>query len=223
MLIEIKGLDFRYGQGTFRLVIPELCIARGEKVAFIGPSGSGKTTLIHLIAGILTPHAGSIRAGDVELTQQSDRWRRNYRISRIGFVFQEFELLEYLTVRDNILLPYYLNGLLRLAPEVRKTAEELAAAMNLGDKLKRHPKNLSQGERQRVAICRALIASPEVLIADEPTGNLDPETARAILALLLGEVERRGATLLMVTHNYALLDAFERVIDIGDFARGSRS
>lgn len=217
-MIEIDQLAFRYGEGAFRLDIPELRIPRGEKVAFIGPSGVGKTTLVYLIVGILTPEAGSIRVSDVDVTSRSDRGRRDFRISRIGFVFQEFELLDYLTVRDNILLPYYVNGTLRLTPEVRHIAVGLAGSMNLGDKLGRHPKTLSQGERQRVAICRALITSPELLIADEPTGNLDQKTARATVALLLGEVERRGATLLMVTHNHGLLDTFDRVIDMGELA-----
>lgn len=222
-MIEIENLAFEYGRCGFRLRVPELRISRGQRVAFIGPSGAGKTTLIYLIAGILTPDSGSIRADGVDLTRQGNRQRRNFRISRVGFVFQEFELLEYLSVKDNILLPYYLNSTLQLTPGVRQTADSLAQSMNLGDKLRRFPKTLSQGERQRVAICRALIASPDLLIADEPTGNLDPATAQTILALLLEQVEQRGATLLMVTHNHALLDSFDRVVDIGDFASGDES
>ncbi|MBN2559766.1 MAG: ABC transporter ATP-binding protein [Phycisphaerae bacterium] len=221
-MIEIRGLYFRYGEGTFCLEVPEFRIDRGEKLAFIGPSGAGKTTLVYLIAGILTPQRGSIRVEDFELSGRADRQLRDFRISRIGFVFQEFELIEYLTVRDNILLPYHLNATMQLTAEARQAAESLASSMNLGDKLRRFPRTLSHGERQRVAICRALIASPDLLIADEPTGNLDPETARSMLAILLAEVERREATLLMVTHNHSLLDSFDRVIDIQDFARGSQ-
>ena len=219
-MITIHGLRFGYGDGAFSMEIPSLQVARGEKVAFIGPSGSGKTTLIYLIAGILTPHAGSIMVGGTDLARRSDRWLRDFRISKIGFVFQEFELLEYLSVRDNVLLPYYLNATLELTPQVHRTVEGLAASMDLHDKLKRHPKALSHGERQRVAICRALTTSPEMLIADEPTGNLDPKTADATLSLLLGEVERRQMTLLTVTHNYALLDAFDRVVDVQEFTGG---
>lgn len=222
-MITISGLRFGYGDGAFSIEIPELHIAHGEKVAFIGPSGAGKTTLIYLIAGILTPQAGSIDVKGVDLARQNDRQLRDFRISRIGFVFQEFELLEYLSVRDNMLLPYYVNAALDLTPEVHRIVDTLAASMDLGDKLKRFPKTLSQGERQRVAICRALTTSPEILIADEPTGNLDAKTADVILSLLLGEVERRQATLLMVTHNQALLDAFDRVVDVQDFARGAGS
>lgn len=218
-MIEIHGLRFRYGEGAFRLEIPELRISRGEKVAFIGPSGAGKTTLVYVIAGILAPQAGSVRVAGIELTGLSKRQLRDFRISRIGFVFQEFELLEYLGVGENILLPYYLNKALSPSPQARRAAGELAASLNLGDKLRRRPGTLSHGERQRVAICRALIASPELLIADEPTGNLDPETARSILALLFRGVERQDATLLMVTHNQDLLDGFDRVVNIRDYGR----
>ncbi|MBU0638626.1 MAG: ABC transporter ATP-binding protein [Planctomycetes bacterium] len=218
-MIEISNLRFEYGAGGFGLALPELRVAQGEKVALIGPSGAGKTTLIYLIAGILAPQTGSIRVSGQELAGQNDQQRRNFRITSIGFVFQEFELLEYLSVRENILLPFYLNGTLALSAGTTRTADGLAAAMNLKDKLNRRPNTLSHGERQRVAICRALIAAPALLIADEPTGNLDPKTAQSILDLLLGEVERRGATLVMVTHNHTLLDAFDRVIDIADFVR----
>jgi putative ABC transport system ATP-binding protein len=219
-MIAIEGLRFGYSDGAFSLEIPALRVARGEKVAFIGPSGSGKTTLAYLIAGILTPRAGSLAVGGAELARRGDGWRRDFRISTIGFVFQEFELLEYLSVRDNMLLPYYLNATLELTAQVHRAIEGLAASMDLGDKLRRYPKALSHGERQRVAICRALATSPEMLIADEPTGNLDPQTAQTTLSLLLGEVERRQMTLLMVTHNYALLDAFDRVVDVQEFTGG---
>jgi putative ABC transport system ATP-binding protein len=220
-MIAIEGLRFGYSDGAFAMEIPSLHVARGEKVAFIGPSGSGKTTLAYLIAGILTPRAGSIAVGGAELARRGDAWRRDFRISKIGFVFQEFELLEYLSVRDNMLLPYYVNATLGLTPQVHRAIEGLAASMDLGDKLRRYPKALSHGERQRVAICRALATSPDMLIADEPTGNLDPKTAETTLALLLGEVERRQMTLLVVTHNYALLDAFDRVVNVQDFTRGN--
>lgn len=218
-MITIADLQFRYPRGGFGLDVPALEIAAGQKAALIGPSGAGKTTLISLIAGVLAPHRGTIRLGDFELTRVGDAARRNFRIAQIGFVFQEFELLEYLNVRDNILLPYYLNATLRLTAAVRGRAEQLAGGMGLGDKLRRLPRTLSQGERQRVAICRALIAEPGLLIADEPTGNLDPHNADTILSLLLEQAQVHGATLLMVTHNHALLNRFDRVLDIATFTR----
>jgi putative ABC transport system ATP-binding protein len=222
-MIEINRLRFSYGPGAFTLDVPELRIARGEKVAFAGPSGTGKTTLIHLIAGLLVPDAGSVRVDDFDLTRQSEDRLRAFRISRIGLVFQEFELIDYLSVRENILLPFYLNAALTLSPTVRRGAVDLASSMNLADKLQRRPGALSHGERQRVAICRALITGPELLIADEPTGNLDADTARSIVSILLREVGQRSATLVMVTHNRSLLGAFDRVIDVASFAPGDGS
>ncbi len=215
-MIEIADLRFGYGEGGFLLDVPSLRIDRGEHAAFIGPSGSGKTTLVYLIAGILRADAGSIRIGETELHALSDDARRAFRISRIGFVFQEFELLDYLSVRDNILLPYYLNPALELTPRAEDAALALADSVGLGDKLRRFPRTLSQGERQRVAICRALATGPELLIADEPTGNLDPRTAQSILNLLLAKAAEHRSTLLVVTHNHALLGSFGRVVDMAD-------
>jgi putative ABC transport system ATP-binding protein len=140
----------------------------------------------------------------------------------MGFVLQEFELLEYLSVRDNVVLPYYVNRALRLSPDVQRNAVALAESMNLGDKLRRYPRTLSQGEKQRVAICRSLITSPRILIADEPTGNLDARTAETIMSLLMREVDERRATLLMVTHNQGLLELFDRTIDVQQYSAGGR-
>lgn len=213
-MIRVRDLVFQYGERGFRLRVPALDVGDGEKVAVIGPSGAGKTTLIHLIAGIRTPLAGSIHAGDFEISRAGERERRAFRAARIGLVFQEFELLDYLDVRDNILLPYRVCPALRLSREATARAESLAAAMHIQDKLRRYPRTLSQGERQRVAIARALVTEPRWLLADEPTGNLDPTTAREILDLLLRTTGERGATLVMVTHNHALLERFGRVLDL---------
>jgi putative ABC transport system ATP-binding protein len=221
-MIQIESLRFHYPRSTFRLEVPHLHVATGQKVALIGPSGVGKTTLVALMTGILVPDGGTLRVAGEDLASRSDRARRDFRISRIGMVFQEFELLDYLTVRDNVLLPFYVNGSLDLTPAIRRAVDELAGSMDLGDKLDRFPRTLSHGERQRIAICRALIASPDLIVADEPTGNLDPATTRAILDLLLAHVEERRATLLVVTHNHALLDAFDRVIDVAEFAGGGQ-
>ena len=219
-LIGIEQLEFAYAGGEFVLRVPKLSIMRGEKVAFIGPSGSGKTTLISLIAGILTARCGAIRVAGVDLAQESDAARRDLRISRIGFVFQEFALLDYLNVRENILLPYYLNGTLNLDAAARARADALATSLGIGNKLRRRPNTLSQGERQRVAICRALVAQPDLLIADEPTGNLDPQAAARILDALQEQVAVHEATLLVVTHNHALLDRFDRVVDLSQLVAG---
>ena len=181
----------------------------------IGSSGCGKTTLAHLIAGIHRPQRGEIHVGRHALHAMGDRARRNFRISEIGFIFQEFALLDYLNVEENILLPYFVNSSLPLDQAARDAAHGLADRLGIGDKLKRHPAQLSGGEKQRVAICRALAAQPSLIIADEPTGNLDPANAQAVTDLLCALADQHGATLLMVTHELAVLEKFHRTIDIG--------
>jgi ABC-type lipoprotein export system ATPase subunit len=213
-IAALRELRFAYPGGTFALAVEELRLARGERVALIGPSGSGKTTLAELIAGIRLPQAGSVQLCGVELTKLGEAERRALRIAKVGFVFQRFELFEYLSALDNILLPYHLNRALALDRATRERARELAAAVGVEHVLARTPARLSQGERQRVALCRALIAEPELVIADEPTGNLDPSSSARALDLLIEQVERRGATLLVITHDHGLLERFGRVIDL---------
>jgi putative ABC transport system ATP-binding protein len=216
-VIDIQALRYGYPRGDFRLSVPMLNIEEGEKVAVIGPSGSGKTTLLNLISGILIPSEGSIRLDGVEVSAMADAERRNFRITRIGFVFQDFELLDYLNVFDNILHPFRITSALTLNREVRSRAAELAEQMGIGDKLDRSPEDLSQGEKQRTAICRALLPQPRLILADEATGNLDPENKTRILDLLFETVSDLGATLLAVTHDHELLPHFDRTIDFQEF------
>jgi putative ABC transport system ATP-binding protein len=192
-------------------------VRAGEKVAVIGPSGSGKTTLLNLLAGILVPDSGTIHVNENNVSGLSDAERRNFRISNIGFVFQEFELIDYLDVLDNILHPYRITRSLKLNPAVRAHAGSLAERMGIGDKLTRAINRLSQGEKQRVAICRALLPAPGLILADEATGNLDPRNKGQILDLLFQSVIDHEATLLAVTHDHELLPRFDRVIDFRDF------
>jgi putative ABC transport system ATP-binding protein len=192
-------------------------IQTGTKAAVVGPSGAGKTTLIHLMAGILKPQKGSIKVGDVTLGAYSESDLLDYRIATMGLIFQEFKLLEYLSVLENILLPYRLNNILKLQAETRTRAEELAREVGLEDKLGRYPKKLSQGERQRVALCRALITRPSLLLCDEPTANLDPDNRDKILDLLLGYCRDENASLIMVTHDPEVLGRFDIKIDIRTF------
>ncbi|MDP7024658.1 MAG: ATP-binding cassette domain-containing protein, partial [Kiritimatiellia bacterium] len=132
----------------------------------------------------------------------------------IGFIFQEFELLEYLRVEENIVLPYLVNASLELDKSVYERARSLAESVGLGDKLHRHPGELSQGEKQRLAICRALITDPRIIMADEPTGNLDAGNTDAIMELIRNQARRRDATFVMITHEHNLLDRFDHVIDL---------
>ncbi|MCC6509894.1 MAG: ABC transporter ATP-binding protein [Pirellulaceae bacterium] len=212
-MIRVEDLQYEYGT-DFRLCVPHLAIARGEKVAIVGPSGSGKTTLLMLLAGVKVPSKGSILVGQTRVDGLSDAARRKFRVASIGFVFQEFELLEYLSVRENILLPYMINPALRRTSEVEERVMSLAQTSGLKDKLARRPDQLSQGERQRVALCRAMVTQPQVILADEPTGSLDPQTTRDVLQLMFDQVDQSGATLVMVTHDHAVLGRFDRTIDL---------
>jgi ABC-type lipoprotein export system ATPase subunit len=215
--IGIGGLEFRYRGGDFRLYIPELSIERGAAVAMIGPSGTGKTTLLDLVGGCRTPNTGTITVNGKDLSHLPDRERRDFRIRNIGLVFQEFELLDYLNVRDNILLPYRISPALRLDGAVRDRARDLAQTVGIGDKLRRNVNRLSQGERQRVAVCRALLPHPSILLCDEPTGNLDPANKQHVLDIVFDYVQHNGTTLVVVTHDRDLLPRFDRVIDFREF------
>ena len=220
-MIRIEQLKFAYPGGEFALSVPELRVGAGETVAIVGPSGSGKSTLLNLIAGVLRPGAGRIEVDETEVSALPDRRSRAFRARTIGFVFQDFGLLDYISARDNILHPYRICAPLRLTPEVRARVETLAARLGVSRHLHRRPEALSQGERQRVAICRALLPGPRVILADEATGNLDPANKNAILDLLFEAVETDGATLVAVTHDHELLPRFDRVIDFRDFTGGA--
>ena len=212
-MIEITDVEFGYRRGDFRLQIAQLEVAEGVKTALIGPSGSGKTTFLNLVSGTMLPLNGSVRVDGREVSSMTDAARRDFRITNIGFVFQDFELLDYLSVFDNILHPYRINRALRLTAEVRARARQLAAETGLSDKLRRWPDQLSHGEKQRVAICRALLAKPKLLLADEPTANLDPKNKERILDLLFDYAQSNHATVLVVTHDLGLLKRFDSVVD----------
>lgn len=216
-MISIQSLTFHYRSGEFLLRIPEFFVTKGEKVAVIGPSGSGKTTLLNLIAGIITPIQGTVSVDEVTVSELNDSGRRDFRITSIGFVFQDFELLDYLNVLNNILHPYRITSALTLDKTVKERAVTLAEQMGIDDKLKRRTNDLSHGEKQRAAICRALLPRPKLILADEATGNLDPDNKTRILDLLFLTVEEHDATLLVVTHDYELLKRFDRVVDFRDF------
>jgi putative ABC transport system ATP-binding protein len=213
--VTVRDLEFAYGESDFRLRVPLLTAAPGEKVALIGPSGSGKTTLLHLLAGIRTPLRGEVLLDGQSVSSATPAARRRLRLTRMGLVFQEFELLEYLNVLDNVLIATRLTPLLPLNAARRQDAVELARQVGLEDKLLRYPDKLSQGEKQRVAICRALLIHPPLLLADEPTGNLDPVNKRKIMQLLVQYAADRQTTLIAATHDYQLLEAFDRVVPIG--------
>lgn len=214
-MIAVRDLRFAYA-GGFALDVPALDVGAGERVAVVGPSGSGKTTLLNLLSGIDVPDAGTVSIGGTDVGVLSDRARRRLRAARIGFVFQEFALVDYLTAEENVLYPYRVGAGLRLERTDRERARALLTDFGLGEKTRRRPAQLSQGERQRVAIARALVTRPKVILADEATGNLDPANKAAALDLLFAQAAETEAALLCVTHDHELLPRFDRVIDFAD-------
>jgi len=189
-------------------------VGHGESVAVMGPSGSGKSTLLNLIAGLDRPSSGTVRVGDVQVGELSETGLARFRRRQVGMIFQFFNLLEDMTVTDNVLLPAQLAGV--PAAKARARLDELLAALRIGKHRNAYPARLSGGERQRVAIARALVNRPPLLLADEPTGALDSVTGEEIGELLL-DLNSSGQTLILVTHDPALAARYsKRVIRIVD-------
>jgi putative ABC transport system ATP-binding protein len=212
--IQISNLKFSYASaGGFRMFIPRLDIAAGECVAIVGPSGSGKTTLLNLMAGTFIPRSGEINVAGQRLDNMTETARRRFRIDQVGQVFQAFELLEYLSVSENILLPRLIDPDGGKNTDAQQRIQSLLASVGLQDKADKRPAELSHGERQRVAVCRAMFNRPTLLLADEPTGNLDQANKQNVVELLLRQAKEHDSMLLMVTHDHSMLEAFERVID----------
>jgi putative ABC transport system ATP-binding protein len=213
MEIEISRLAFEYPNRSFRLRIAGLRIESGSSVALVGPSGSGKSTLLRLLAGIHVPTSGELRRDSVALSSLGETARRQFRLTRIGFVFQDFQLIEYLDVEENIRLPCRLQPAAEWTPRRARRLRELAASTGIAARMGDFIDELSHGEKQRVAICRALLTEPRLILADEPTGNLDPANKRRIVELLFAEAHKLAATLIVVTHDREVLAGFHRVID----------
>jgi len=225
MLVETTGLVFRRPAGEsagFELRIPGFALAAGASLAVRGPSGSGKSTLLALLSGELLPFEGEVRAQGRSLSAMREAERRAYRATCVGQVFQTFELVASLDVFENVLLPFRLHGALLLDDAARARAGELLARVGLGDKMQRTIDRLSHGERQRVAIARALVTQPMLVLADEPTGNLDPALKRAIAELLVLEARAANAALVVATHDESILGIFGGVLEIGDAQGGRR-
>lgn len=221
-MIDCENLEFSYRDDGFLFRVDALAVDSGERVALVGPSGCGKTTLLNLLAGILVPRNGSVRVNEQDLGSLPLAERQAFRVENIGMIPQNFELLDYLTVRENILLPFRISSALSLTKERETLADELADRTGIRTLMNRFPEQLSQGERQRAAICRGLVTSPRLILADEPTGNLDPENQDRIVSLLLDEGTRLGATILMITHELELVSRFDRSIDVLQLRKGGK-
>ncbi len=216
-MIEAKGLRKIYRNGTRMLEVlkgVDLKAGKGEVLALLGPSGAGKSTLLHLLGGLDTPTAGEVRFGGREIFSLSDSERAKIRNEKIGFVFQFYHLLPEFDAVENVMLPALIAGKAR--GKARGAAEELIAAVGLEGRMRHKPGQLSGGEQQRVAIARALANEPELLLCDEPTGNLDSDTGRNIIELLWELNKKRKMTLVIVTHDAGIAEEARRVVHIKD-------
>ena len=218
-IIKIESLRFQWSKNNnFKIFVPKLEVGRGKKVLFLGESGSGKTTLLSLICGFLEPLSGSISINDKIISDLTSTNKDAYRSDNIGIIFQQFNLLPYANVIDNIILPLYFSK-----QRSKKVENKINAAMNLCDQLRlpesilnQKASNLSVGQQQRVAVARALIGSPSIIVADEPTSSLDTEAQELFLDLMFDQISKNSSTLLMVSHDKSLTNYFDQVIDINE-------
>jgi putative ABC transport system ATP-binding protein len=215
-IIEIRELRKTYRVG--KVDVPalrgvDLTVATGEFLSIIGPSGSGKSTLFHIIGGLTPPTSGQVRIADQDLAHMSDADRTRMRKRTVGFVFQKFNLLPNLTARDNIAVARHIAGLdAKPGPEF----EEILNVLGINGRLDHKPAALSGGEQQRVAIARAIVNHPAILLADEPTGNLDTENSKAVLEIMRDLNQRTGQTILMITHNPEAAEYGHAVVQMRD-------
>lgn len=216
-MIHIEKLrkDYtRSGRTVVACSVTDLHIERGEQVALMGRSGCGKTTLLNMISGIVRPSLGVVRVAGVDLAPLSESERDRFRGQHIGMVFQTFNLLQPFDAYENVLLGAVFSR--RADAEHRQRARELLERVGLGDRLDHRPNELSVGQQQRVAICRALVHEPDLVLADEPLGNQDPETGEQVLGMLLEIAREEGRTVVMVTHDPHSASLMQRTIDLQD-------
>ena len=215
--IELAGLRFGWRPGELVLELPRLAVARGERLFLHGPSGSGKSTLLGLVGGVLVPQAGTVELLGTDLGSLGAAGRDAFRADHVGFVFQLFNLLPYLSVLDNVQLPARFSRVrAQRAGDARADARRLLGELGLGDAslLARPASALSVGQQQRVAVARALFGRPEILVADEPTSALDADAREAFIDLLVKECMQSGTSVLFVSHDVSLATHFDRSLSL---------
>jgi len=213
---DVPSLDPESDEKLVILNDVTLVINRGESLAIVGPSGSGKSTLLGLLAGLDMPTRGHIFLGGTDITRLSEDDRAMLRGEKLGFVFQSFQLLSTFTALENVMLPMDLKGNRQEYDNNYKEAKNILRRVGLEKRLNHYPGQLSGGEQQRVAIARAFAANPELLFADEPTGNLDQQTGQRIIELMFELNKESGTTLVLVTHDHALADRCDRILELRD-------
>lgn len=215
--LMLKNVTKIYQEGEFTTTALKdiyLSVDRGEFIAIIGPSGSGKSTFLSIAGALLQATSGQVLIDDVNIASLSDKELSKVRLEQIGFILQTSNLLPYLTVQDQLLVVKKMGG--QIKPEHRKLAKELLTNIGLGHKLKKYPHQLSGGERQRTAIARAFMNNPSIILADEPTANLDTKRAHEVLSLISKEVKERNKAAIMVTHDERMLSYCDRIYRIED-------
>lgn len=216
VLIRARGLKRTYYRALVEvnaLKGVDLDIRKGEFVAIMGPSGSGKSTLMNLLGCLDKPTGGEYKFDDVEIAKLDDRELSQFRNQRVGFIFQSFNLIPQLSIEQNVELPLIYSGISRV--ERRNRAIEQLKQVKLGHRLGHHPNELSGGENQRVATARALVVNPDIILADEPTGNLDTKTGEEIMQLISG-LHKKGVTIILVTHDVWVANWADRIIQMKD-------
>ncbi len=216
-ILKVKGLAKHYqmGESTVKALNGvDLTIQKGDYLAIMGPSGSGKTTLLDILSGLLRPTFGEVIINEEPVSSMNDNELAQVRGKTIGFVFQSFNLIPRLTAKENVMLPLWFQNI--PIEEREKTAEKRLNDVGLSDRMHHHPNELSGGERQRVAIARALAVNPEVIVADEPTGNLDSESGNHIMAIIDELNKKQGKTIIMVTHEREIAEHAQYVIHLRD-------
>ena len=216
-VLELKAVERGYGEGEHRLVIldgADFTLSRGEMVALVAPSGAGKSTLLHTAGLLEHPDGGDVLVDGRSSTGLSDDARTAIRRNEIGFVYQFHHLLPEFTALENVMMPQLVRGL--AAPRARARAMQLLEYMKIGDRAEHRPAELSGGEQQRVAIARAVANAPLILLADEPTGNLDPATASYVFDALEALVRQSGLSALIATHNHALAARMDRRVTLAE-------
>lgn len=215
--ITLNNVTKVYQEGEFKTTALEnlsLSVARGEFIAIIGPSGSGKSTFLSIAGALLQATTGTVMIDDVDIASLSEKELSNIRLSRIGFILQTSNLLPYLSVIDQLLVVKKMAGSIQATDQA--FAKELLTEIGLGDKLNKYPHQLSGGERQRTAIARAFVNDPSIILADEPTANLDTKRAHEVVSLIAKEVKARNKAAIMVTHDERMLTYCDRVYRIED-------
>jgi len=216
-LIALRNITKSYGEGhaAFQALSDvELDIDQGEFVAIMGPSGSGKSTLLYMIGGLEKPTEGKVQFGDADLTTLNDEELSQLRRTKVGFVFQFFNLIPVLTARENVAMPLILDGVRR--PEALQRADEAIAQVGLKDRGTHRPAELSGGEQQRVALARALVTKPALILGDEPTGNLDSQSGDEVVQLLRRATDEWGRTIVIVTHDPRIAAYADRIVFLKD-------